>query len=135
MPTTTGMSTWSPPMWEHPTAMAAIPKRWGKRTLPGASRPRCSRRSQPPGRGELPPGDSINEGDFMGWWPSLERGCQARARSGKLAFVIALEDVRVDVGGAPEVEGLAVQSTSQRLAVLGGGRGLFDALAGVRAPA
>jgi len=36
------------------------------------------------------------------------------------------------VGGVPEVDGLAVQSASNRIALLGGGRGLFEALAGMR---
>lgn len=46
--------------------------------------------------------------------------------------MIDLADVRVDVGGVPEVDGLSVQSASNRIALLGGGRGLFEALAGMR---
>jgi ABC-type multidrug transport system ATPase subunit len=48
--------------------------------------------------------------------------------------MITIDDLRVDVGGVPEVDGLSVQSTSNRVAWLGGGRALFDALAGVRTP-
>lgn len=48
--------------------------------------------------------------------------------------MISIDDVRVDVGGVPEVDGLSVQSTSNRVALLGAGRGLFEAVSGVRAP-
>ena len=48
--------------------------------------------------------------------------------------VLQIDDVRVDVSGVPEVDGLSVQSTSNRIALLGANQALFDALRGVRAP-
>ena len=44
--------------------------------------------------------------------------------------MFSIDDVRVDVGGVPEVDGLSVQSTSNRVALLGCGRGFFEAVNG-----
>jgi ABC-type multidrug transport system ATPase subunit len=44
--------------------------------------------------------------------------------------VLTIEDMRVDVGGVPDTDGLTLRSEARHLVILGGGRGLFEALGG-----
>jgi ABC-type multidrug transport system ATPase subunit len=46
--------------------------------------------------------------------------------------VLELEDVRVDVGGVPEVQNLSLRSDGPHVALLGPGHGVFEAVAGLR---
>jgi ABC-type multidrug transport system ATPase subunit len=53
----------------------------------------------------------------------------ARARPSP---VLALSEVRVDVGGVPAIDGLTLTSTGEHILVLGAPRALFEAAAGLR---
>ncbi len=49
--------------------------------------------------------------------------------------LLETRDARVDVGGAPQVDGLTLRTTGARVVLLGGSLALFDAVSGVRRPA
>ena len=48
--------------------------------------------------------------------------------------LLQTNDARVDVGGAPQVDGLTFATTGSRVVVLGAAQALFDAASGVRKP-
>jgi ABC-type multidrug transport system ATPase subunit len=48
--------------------------------------------------------------------------------------LLQTNDARVDVGGAPQVDGLTLQTTGARIVVLGAAQALFDAASGARKP-
>jgi ABC-type multidrug transport system ATPase subunit len=49
--------------------------------------------------------------------------------------LLAARSLRVDVGGVPAIDGLTVETTGERVLVLGAARALFEAAAGLRATA
>jgi ABC-type multidrug transport system ATPase subunit len=49
--------------------------------------------------------------------------------------LLEILDARLDVGGAPVVEGLGLRTSGARVLVLGAGRALFDAVCGLVTPA
>jgi ABC-type multidrug transport system ATPase subunit len=52
---------------------------------------------------------------------------------GAVSPLLATSSLRVDVAGAPAIDGLTLESTGQRVLVLGTPRALFEAAAGLRA--
>jgi ABC-type multidrug transport system ATPase subunit len=51
-----------------------------------------------------------------------------------VAPLLEILDARIDVGGAPAIEGLALRTSGERALVLGAARALFEAACGVVAP-
>jgi ABC-type multidrug transport system ATPase subunit len=49
-----------------------------------------------------------------------------------VAALLTASDLRVDVEGVPAIDGLSVTTTGEHVVVLGAGRALFDAAAGLR---
>jgi ABC-type taurine transport system ATPase subunit len=52
-----------------------------------------------------------------------------------MVALLSLDDVRLDAGGVPAVDGLSVETTADRVVVVGAARALFEAVSGIVKPA